>query len=743
MTLSAAHAFDRIAYGPEDRIRIGRIAYRCLETDKRGHRLQRVDDPDVFETFDHAQMARIEQSPDYRYDREWFAAGKANSRLRSGVENFSQIPKREQSRVLWKWEYCNRFRLMNERGETDRSNEGMKASISKIARHVQMLDCAKVARKTDLKRKKGQPVPLNKDGKPRKIRSGTEIGLREPPTYRTLQRWLSVLEECDWAIESLRDGYRHSGNRNPRLDPEEHDLMVENARGYASKARPSRERVHENLDTAIRERNVERVAAGLPPLRCPSKRRLNAEIASLDKFWTYEKRHTLDAAKRKFAAVEDGVQATRIGERIEMDEWQVGLQTLLIKSRIWKHLDPETRKSVARMRPWLYVAIDRASRCVLGMLLSETALAAGAIETIRMVVSDKSRLSKEAGARSSWAMSTGIGTLVTDWGSAYYAEETRRVVASMGAIFDHPPAGMPHLRGTVERFFSTTETRFMSHFAGRTFSNVVQRGDYKAELHANIPFDVLARAVVRYVVDDYHHRPHAGLGGETPHDAWVRLRADTGRIPVPDRHTLRHIFGIEHQDVTLDNSGVVVLGLRYQNRDLYDWFTAKGVTKVSVRVDPENVGHVSVKLGDDWITVPCRKKELHGVPLRVWKETALDLRRRFQNQASMSRPIVLQAVRDLGVISLENQREAGISEELDTPESLARVRDELGFGFSLPEWDEVDPDAGDGDLLDAVIPVGARHSDVSDPETAMPPHPADTTPKAPTWSMGPRNENGR
>lgn len=742
MTL-AAHAVDRIAYGPEDRIRIGRIAYRCLETDKRGHRLQRVDDPDMFETFDHAEMARIEKSPGYRYDREWFAEGKANSRLRSGVENFSQIPKREQSKVLWKWEYCNRFRLMNARGETDRSNEGMKAAIGKIAQHVQMLDCAKIVRKTNQKRKKGKPVPLNKDGKPRKVRSGTSLDVREIPTYRTLQRWLRILEDCDWTMESLRDGYRHSGNRSPRLDPEEHDLMVEKARTYATKARPTRAQVHDHLDGEIRARNGVRVEQGLPPLRCPSKRRLYAEIASLDKFWVYQKRHTLEAAKRKFAAVEDGVHATRIGERIEMDEWQVGLQTLLIKSRVWKHLDPAHRKAVAKMRPWLYVAIDRASRCVLGMLLSETPLASGAIETIRMVVSDKTRLSNDAGARTPWFMSTGIGTLVTDWGSAYYAEETRRVVAAMGATFDHPPAGMPQLRGTVERFFSTTETRFLSHFAGRTFSNVVQKGDYKPEADANIPFDVLARALVRYVVDDYHHRPHAGLGGETPHDAWVRLRADTGRIPVPDKHTLRHIFGVEHTGVTLDNSGVVVLGLRYQNRDLYDWFTAKGVTKVTVRVDPEDVGFASVRLGDDWITVPCHKKEFQGVPLRVWTEAALDLRRRFQNQASLSRPIVLEAVRDLSALSLEHQREAGIADEPDTPESLKGVVDALGIGFSLPEWDDVDRDAGDGDLLDAVIPVGSAPSTPVDAEPAMPPTPTVIPAKAPTWRMGDRNKADR
>ncbi|MEG9527994.1 MAG: hypothetical protein MIL41_19880 [Hyphomicrobiales bacterium] len=337
---------DRIAYGEHDRIRIGKVAYTCVEANEDGYRFRRVDDPDWFEAFTYAEMAVHERSREYRYDKEWFKEGKVRARQRSGVANFADIPKREQPKVLWKNAYVERFMAMVLRGEADRSNDGMTAAIKKIAVEVNELECAKIVRRTDEKRAKGKPVPLKKDGTPRAIRSGTEIGSRKKPTYRTLQRWLRIMEDHDWAPEALRDNYRHCGNRTPKLEPEAHELVVEKANEYATQARPPRALLYDELDEAFRDRNKELAKVGLPPLRLPSRRRFYAEIKSLDAFWVYSRRHTLAAACRKFAAVEDGPAVTRIGERIEMDEWQVSLQTLLVQAKVWKDLDPETRKAV-------------------------------------------------------------------------------------------------------------------------------------------------------------------------------------------------------------------------------------------------------------------------------------------------------------------------------------------------------------------------------------------------------------
>ncbi|MGO4738026.1 hypothetical protein AB4099_15870, partial [Bosea sp. 2KB_26] len=475
---------------------------------------------------------------------------------------------------------------------------------------------------------------------------------------------------------------------------------------------------------------------GLPAFECPSRRRFYKEIDSLDRFWVHASRHTLDAARKKFASQDKGPEATRIGERIEMDEWKVSLQSLLIKARVWRELDVETRQEVKSGRHWLCIALDRATRCVLAMRLMAEPNADEAIATIRMIFSDKAQLVESANAMTDWSMSTGIGALAVDWGSAFRADKTRAVVISTGATYTHPPASMPEFRGACERIFLTTETRFMPHFAGRTFSNVVQRGDYKSEEKANIPFDVLAQLVVRYVVDDYHNRPHEGLGGETPFNAWHRVLTLTGRIPIPDQHMQRHIFGLE-DTCQLDKSGVVMLGLRFQSKRIYYWFTTHGARKVRVRVDPADLGFASVKLGEEWVTVPNVKEEFKGTTLRTWVETATILRARFKDEAALSRPVVLDAMRDIDAVARQYQREAGISEELDTPETLERARNNLGLGFRLPEWEQEDADGVSRDLLDGVIAVPHQVEPPQEDEAPLaiaPPGPAAT------WRMGDRNE---
>ena len=126
--------------------------------------------------------------------------------------------------------------------------------------------------------------------------------------------------------------------------------MVEKAKAYATQERPSRALQYDRLEAAIAQANEGRCATALPLLTLPSRRRFYVEIKALDAFWVYTRRHTLDAANRKFAGVEDGPMATRIGERIEMDEWNVSLQTLLIRADAWKLLTREQKRTVRRAR---------------------------------------------------------------------------------------------------------------------------------------------------------------------------------------------------------------------------------------------------------------------------------------------------------------------------------------------------------------------------------------------------------
>ncbi len=724
---------DLIAYTPYDRITLDGVDYDFLRWTTDGYMLQKSE-TDLVAHFTFQQMSDFERSPLYRVSRDHYRLGKLNARLRAGVDEFAMIPQAEQPAIIWKYEICKRIQRLVTSKIASMSNDGLDKAIELITPEIAQLDCAKITPSPQ----QGKGKRSKKSGKPRKLRSGKNAGIREMPSSRTVQRWIAILEKCDWEIAALRDGHRRCGNTFERHPAEIEELIHEHARAYASQARPTREHQFDLLEGAVNALNEARSAQGKPAYAKPSMRKFNKEISALGAFHVYACRHTLAAAQKKFAGQDDGVQATRIGERVEIDGWRVSLQTLLIKARVWKQLDDETRKNVANARPWLILALDRASRIVLAMRLVQQINSAEAIATIRMIFADKTALLEGTGARSPWSMATGIGELSYDRGSEFSAGDTFRAVISTSATKTHPPKGHPQLRAAGERIFLTVERRFMGHFPGRTFSNVVERGDYPSEKKASIPIDALAQMLVRHVIDDYHNRPHHGLGGETPLNAWNRLIKQTGRIPVPDKHLQRHIFGVERV-ATLRKAGIEQFGLRFASKELFEKFLRVGSKKVTIRVDPTDIGAISVKFGEEWITALNVKRHLEGTTLSAWLATANELSARYKAEAALSRAIVLAALRDNETLARDLQRENGIAEELVTNAQIERKIRHMSLGFRLPCWDD-DRKINDPryDLLDDVIEVDDAPDMIADEAQTLP---VDASADESTsWEMGDRSE---
>ena len=142
-----------------------------------------------------------------------------------------------------------------------------------------------------------------------------------------------------------------------------------------------------------------------------------------------------------------------------------------------------------------------------------------------MIISDKTRIGRTAGASTPWDQGGIFEQIVMDNGSAFVAEATQLAIRSIRAVPVYPPAGVPSLRGTIESLFSNFQRHFVKYFSGQTFSNPVDKGDYDAEGNACLTVEELNRTLVRYVVDAYHNSPHHGLAGQTPRQAWDTLTA--------------------------------------------------------------------------------------------------------------------------------------------------------------------------------------------------------------------------
>ncbi|UMY17116.1 Mu transposase C-terminal domain-containing protein [Methylobacterium organophilum] len=672
---------------PFDRVVIRHVAYRCRETTDDGHVLVRVDDPEFAEELSHEDFERERKRPDYRLERGYFSPGKAKARLHAGVAGILHLPDEEQATVLWRYDFCCTFLRLEEAGLYTRSD----ASMREAAERIEADEEARLKR-----RREGE----------RKDRAGTarprSLALPGPKRFREL---LKALEETAMDPLSLRDGYRRCGNRTPRFAPEVHHLMLVHVGRYASKPRKSMAIHFANLIDDLIDLDNARYEKGLPPLDEPGFTAFRNEINACDRFEVYAGRHGLSAAQKRWAVVADGPDVVRPLQRVTMDEWQVSLMTLAIEAGLWEAMSPKLRAQVGRERRHLCAALCETTRCFVGLRIAPTASSENAIATYRMVVSDKGAYADQVGTLSSWDM---VGTpvqVVTDGGPSFISTAFRSAVITTGSTPTVALGDLPGMRGRVERAFRTIRTQLCARFDGHTFENVVALGDYDPTSGATITADEFCQVLVRYVVDIYHNTPHAGLGGETPANAWRRVTAMYRPWAPPDSHVRRAAFGMRLTR-TLGPHGVRVLGLRFNSEALHAHVRKVGFVPADVRLDPYDVGYVSVWVDEEWMAVPCVRDGFDGVGVQAWIDTLADLRRRYADQAKLTMPIVMAALHDIRKISENAARRAGIGSGMVTPEQLASAEAKFGIGFELPEAETAGGQEGSGDLLEGGIPTG-------------------------------------
>jgi len=660
-TVAFAH-LPRYHFGRHDRIIIDEVPYCYVAEDKRGHVLRRTNTESLVEVFTHEQIAELFHSARLRYDRDYYASSTATTRMTAGAARLSDLPVDEQCDILWKQAFCDGFLRLCAKGEAKKTEDSANAVIEQLHREID---------KAEARRGK-------------KKRAGAKRESRDPPSARTLLGWVRryLAHDCDPL--ALRDRYDRCGNRTDRLTADEAALLHSEVRKFASGNRPSKKTIIQNVIAAFATANDVRAAKGLPSLQTPSGKAVLRAIKRLDPFSVACARLGVEAAKRQFGITGLGLLVVRPMQRVEIDEWEIDLQTLAISLGVWEELDPEARKQIQPVRRWLSVALDTATRCVVAMHLTERSTAESALATLHMITRDKGIYADAVGSLSSWHQGAGVETIVTDAGSGYIDNRFRAAVADLKATFELPPAGVPRLRGRVERLFGTVAISLMSRFEGRTFSNVVQKGDYPAEEKANLTDDDIGAALIRYFVDVYHNTPHEGLGGETPRNAWDRLEKKYGLPPPPDTHTRRSIFGIPLTR-TITNKGVRVLGLFYTSEAIAHHFLHNHDRTVEVRLDPEDMGCISVKMNGRWTAVSCRVRDFDGVSLQTWLRAATDLRRRYRDQANLVRPIVTKAIREIQAIGDTARQRAAIGPSIPTEATIARAERDLFLGFEVED----------------------------------------------------------
>jgi putative transposase len=338
------------------------------------------------------------------------------------------------------------------------------------------------------------------------------------------------------------------------------------------------------------------------------------------------------------------------------------------------------------------------------MILSRTASVESTIRLLEMAVTEKKKFADGVAALTPYDIAGTPDWIFMDGGPAFNNGEFRAVMKDLEVELELPPGGLPHLRGMVERMFRNVDQKLIARFEGRTFPNVVDKGDYDSVGRAGLTIDELGCALIRYVVDCHHNTPQAALGGETPRSCYMRLTKEHGVTPCPDDHRRRNVFGIDIER-TLSAAGIRFLGIQYRSKQLQAHFMKVKNARLNCRVYAGNLGAISVKIGKSLLTVKA-PPEFHKVDAETWVGAEKILQRRGAHMKKITRPIVLAAIEDFNRLAETGRRRADISDVPMSRNALLNAERSIKIFAKFP--DELDDAADDGgDLYGGAIAVGA------------------------------------
>lgn len=416
--------------------------------------------------------------------------------------------------------------------------------------------------------------------------------------------------------KALVDHYRWSGNRQPRFFGEVASLTREVIEVRLTEERPSISSVVASVRSRVRIENKMRMkedpnAEQLPIPGYDAIWNMIALIAPLDHAIRTE---GMDRAYRALHTLGAGLKISRPLERVEIDEYVIDLEVFLRLTKLDQFLTPGEKIALGLTstpeRLILSAAIDVYTGAIVAFQISTLGNQLNVtLRTIEMIYLEKQDFAEASGAAMPWPMSGHPQTIAFDRGSVYLSDELYLRLSMAGITNLAVPAGKPFLKPWIERFFRTTEQKLLNRFTGRTFSNVVLKGDNDPKARATLSLDDFLYWMTRWIVDVYHTEQPETLDRSSPLIMWERAVAEMPPAALVNEKQLRRTFG-DRYERKLTRAGVEVCGLHYQADRLAEWFLTQPNHDVEVWWWHAKIGRVDVRLPDDtWVTAHCTAEE--------------------------------------------------------------------------------------------------------------------------------------
>jgi putative transposase len=379
---------------------------------------------------------------------------------------------------------------------------------------------------------------------------------------------------------------------------------------------------------------------GLTP---PGRKAITARLRAKPRSEVTARREGRKAARDRFAPAIGSLEAVWPLSLVQIDHTLVDVIVV----------DSVTRTPI--QRPWLTLAIDVCSRCVVGFYLSlEPPSATSVALCIAHAVLPKEQWLAERKIEAEWPVHGVFARLHLDNAKEFRSEALRRGCEQYRVAIDYRPVRTPHYGGHIERLIGTMMGK-VHLLPGTTFSDVRAKGDWDPEKTAAMTIEELERWLTLAITGVYHCTVHRALA-VTPLVAWERgIHGDAttpgcgepGSVPDP-RRLLIDFLPIERRLIRRD--GVSLHSIHYWSDVLRAWIGEP--QRMVVRYDPRDLSRIYL-LAPDSHYYDLSYRDLRRPPITLWEHRLALKRLREEGRAHVDEGAIFRTIETMRTIADE------------------------------------------------------------------------------------------
>jgi putative transposase len=449
------------------------------------------------------------------------------------------------------------------------------------------------------------------------VLAGQLLGVHWTTVYRLRRRFLAdpvASSVAPYRRGPLRGGSRLGDHVDRVIDEVVHDWLPK-----------QRQLAHPATDLVLEVRR----RCALAGLQLPSR-------TTIGRRWA--RHRELDALKR--AALPDALKAPGALvakyplEIVQVDHTQADV--LLVSEY--------DRRVIGR--PWLTIALDVATRCVLSFYVSMDRPGAATVGLLltRAALCKAPWLEKiEVDAE--WPMHGIPQVLHLDNAADFKSRALRTGCREYGIDLMYRPVGRPHFGGHIERLNRTLMERVRG-LPGATGSSPKGRKARHSEKTAALTLREFEQWLAIEVARRYHHAAHRGLYGATPADMWrMQMRsADARQLPATGGAELRFLIRfLPAVSRTIQAYGLTLFHIRYWHPIFVAWRETRRT--VTVRYHPEDLSRIFVTAGTrDYLEV--RYADMRRPAISLFEQRTALKAIRSAGQHTISETLIFRTVEE-------------------------------------------------------------------------------------------------